>query len=175
MSLHGFILSASIISDFGHIPVVHSHIPCLQCVQVCVCVLSVLGRFAAEQLTYLPLSLCVFLCFLRDANINCIITVRLSSFLVSSFVFLWTSLVVRGSNQFQSLVLARELPLRRLHSLHSAEHYSAPMLFTSSHCIFFFFQFSQLSSLSLCFKRWVSRVGMCVSILAWMVLFQVQL
>lgn len=32
MSLHCFILSASIISDFGHIPVVHSHIPCLQCV-----------------------------------------------------------------------------------------------------------------------------------------------
>lgn len=35
MSLHCFIVSASIISDFGYIPAVHSHRPYVQCVYVC--------------------------------------------------------------------------------------------------------------------------------------------
>lgn len=73
MSLHCFILSASIISDFGHIPVVHSHRPCLQCLHVCVwCVcFQFLAGFQRNS------CVCVFLCLSRDTNINHVITVVL--------------------------------------------------------------------------------------------------
>lgn len=54
MSLHGFILSAAIISDFGHIPVAAFTAPL--CVCVCVCVL---GWLAAKSFALLSFYLCV--------------------------------------------------------------------------------------------------------------------
>lgn len=65
MSLHCFILSASIISDFGHIPVVHSHRPCLQCLHVCVwCVcFQFLAGFQRNSCLFFPsLCVCFFVC-----------------------------------------------------------------------------------------------------------------
>lgn len=65
MSLHCFILSAAIISDFGHIPVLHSHSPSVQWMRVCVCGYMFLcvcfQLLAALQLNNCPLfsSLCV--------------------------------------------------------------------------------------------------------------------
>lgn len=77
MSLHRFIFSTSIISDFGHIPVVHSHRPYLQCV----CIISIYGWIAAKQLPPLSFSLCAFLCSSRDTSINRMPSLYLRSFL----------------------------------------------------------------------------------------------
>lgn len=65
MSLHCFILSAAIISDFGHIPVLHSHSPSVQCVclWVCVsvCVFQLLAGLQLNNCLFFPL-LCVCAC-----------------------------------------------------------------------------------------------------------------
>lgn len=86
------------------------------------------------------------------------------NFLPSSWVFVRNPAAVCGFNQFQSLVLARELLLRRLHSLGTAELDSAQFC-SSPHHFGSSFQFSSKpSSLSA-----IALKDCCVEMSQWCV------